>query len=173
MEQGIYPDVRRRRAFINRILDIEGGYVDNPDDPGGETNMGISRRSYPGEDIKNLLPSRATMIYVRDFYEPLRIDGIKDEAVVWALFDMGVNSGVAVTARRLQMAVNHVTGAALDVDGRIGPLTLDALNRARADILLVVLAAYRIMLHVAIVKKRPGTRQFVPGWTRRTRQTIV
>ena len=59
-------------AFINRILGHEGGYVNDPQDPGGETNWGISKRSYPGEDIKNLTLDQAAAIYRRDYWDMAR-----------------------------------------------------------------------------------------------------
>jgi lysozyme family protein len=51
---------------VAHLLHDEGGYVDNPADPGGETNFGISKQSYPDVDIKNLTAEQATEIYYRD-----------------------------------------------------------------------------------------------------------
>ncbi len=53
---------------VRIILAHEGGYVNHPADPGGETNMGISKRSYPDLDIKNLTVAMAKEIYFRDFW---------------------------------------------------------------------------------------------------------
>ena len=73
------------------ILHLEQGYVNDPDDPGGETKYGISKRTYPNEDIKNLTPERATAIYRADFWLP------ECEVLPWPLalyvFDVSVNSG--------------------------------------------------------------------------------
>ena len=75
------------------VLKFEGGYVDHPSDPGGETKYGISKRSYPNEDIKNLTVQRAGEIYHRDYWVPLKCDDL-----TWPLnlfhFDAGVNHGV-------------------------------------------------------------------------------
>ena len=51
------------------VLENEGGYVNDPADPGGETKYGISKRSYPALDIKNLTVEQATAIYLRDFWQ--------------------------------------------------------------------------------------------------------
>ncbi len=56
---------------FTRLLGNEGGYVNDPRDPGGETNWGISKRSYPTVDIKNLTRTQAEDIYMHDFWEPL------------------------------------------------------------------------------------------------------
>ena len=58
---------------INRILSHEGGYVDNPADPGGRTQWGISQRSYPNLDIKSLTRDQAIALYERDFWEPIKV----------------------------------------------------------------------------------------------------
>lgn len=165
--------IRRKRMFIQKIIDIEGGYVNDPNDPGGETNMGISKRRYPNEDIGSLTHGRASQLYLRDYYEPLRIDEVNDELIAWAIFDTGVHSGVKASARIVQKALNHITGSGLKVDGIIGPVTLGVLNRTRADLLSMVMAALRIMVQVGAVKKDPNTRKFVPGWTRRVRSTVI
>ena len=61
--------------FIGRVLTHEGGYVLDPRDPGGETRWGISKRSYPHVDIKNLSRESAVGIYRRDFWD--RVQGDK------------------------------------------------------------------------------------------------
>lgn len=76
-------------AFVRKW---EGGYVNDPDDPGGETKYGISKRAYPNEDIKNLTRERAEYLYKRDYWDPLDLDKYpQDKAVV--LFNVAVNMG--------------------------------------------------------------------------------
>lgn len=76
-------------AFVRKW---EGGYVNDPDDPGGETKYGISKRAYPKEDIKNLTRERAEFLYKRDYWDPLDLDKYpQDKAVV--LFNVAVNMG--------------------------------------------------------------------------------
>src|ERR1039458_5408099 len=73
---------------ISIVLTNEGGLVDDPNDPGGLTNYGISKASYPNLDIKNLTVAQATAIYLRDFW---LFGGIVNQAVATKLFDAYVN----------------------------------------------------------------------------------
>lgn len=80
------------RAF-QFLIGEEGGYVNDPKDPGGETKYGISKRAYPSEDIKSLTLDRAKHLYKRDYWD--RIDGDNrpwNEAL--CMFDCAVNMGV-------------------------------------------------------------------------------
>lgn len=111
-------------AFVMRP-DIEGGYVNNPRDPGGETNFGISKRSHPNEDIKNLTPQRAVEIYRSEYWNPVaaRVVDVAPR-LAFVLFDSSVNQGNGAAAKMLQ-GILHVAQ-----DGIIGPKTLDALQEA-------------------------------------------
>lgn len=80
--------------LLDHILRVEGGYVDHPDDPGGETKYGISKRSYPNVDIKNLTEQDARRIYTRDFIAPF-IDRIKDPRLLTLVVDAAVNHGIS------------------------------------------------------------------------------
>jgi lysozyme family protein len=101
------------------LIGHEGGYVNNPADPGGETKYGISKRAYPGEDIRNMTLDRAKAIYLRDYWSPAGCDGAP-YAIRFDLFDMAVNSGVKAAVRCLQ------TAAGSPADGILGPNTLRA-----------------------------------------------
>lgn len=89
---------------VAHVLEIEGGVVDHPDDPGGLTNMGISLRSYPQlgrAGILNLTRAQAIDIYHRDFWEPIAaMTG--DDRLRFAAFDAAVNHGLARAQRWLR-----------------------------------------------------------------------
>jgi lysozyme family protein len=106
------------RAF-RIVVGEEGGYVNDPRDPGGETKYGISKRAYPDEDIRNLTLDRARELYRRDYWDRVRGDELPYR---WALlvFDAAVNQGVEPAVRMMQDALGVM------VDGRIGPRTLAA-----------------------------------------------
>src|SRR5690606_39725856 len=87
-------DERFLRA-VEVVLEHEGGYVNDPRDPGGETNWGISKRAYPDLDIANLTRTDAIAIYYRDWWQRYEYDRLKDDAVVTKLLDMAVNMGPA------------------------------------------------------------------------------
>lgn len=111
-------------AAFQRLVGHEGGYVNDARDPGGETKYGISKRSYPGEDIKNMTLERAKEIYRRDFWGPAGCDAVP-HGIKFDLFDMAVNSGVKPAVRTLQRAAGLEDRA---VDGVLGPRTLQAVQ---------------------------------------------
>ena len=99
---------------FERVLGHEGGYVNDPADPGGETKFGISKRSYPSVDIKNLTIEQAIVIYRNDFWN--KIDGDQlPFSIAYQLFDFAVNSGTQTAIRYLQRAIGVAD------DGHWGP----------------------------------------------------
>ena len=82
------------QAVIMSTLEVEGGLVDHPNDPGGLTNHGISQRAYPNLDIRALTREQAIAIYHRDYWLPLP-DTLPD-GLRWMLFDVAVNHGLSV-----------------------------------------------------------------------------
>lgn len=106
---------------FERLIGHEGGYVNDPRDPGGETKYGISKRAYPGEDIAGMTLERARELYRRDYWGPAGCDAVPD-VVKFDLFDMAVNSGVKAAIRTLQRTVGT------EPDGVLGPVTLQAVQ---------------------------------------------
>ena len=104
---------------IARVIGVEAGYVNDPQDPGGETKWGISKRSYPDLDIANLTWDQAKAIYLRDFWERIECDQL-GAPVDEFLFDYAVNSGAEHAAMALQTALG------VPRDGDVGPRTLAA-----------------------------------------------
>lgn len=103
------------------LIGHEGGYVNHPNDPGGETKFGISKRSYPGENIPNMTLVRAKDIYQRDYWWKAGCD-LVPECVKFDLFDTAVNAGPKTAIQMLQRAVG------VEDDGVIGPKTMLALS---------------------------------------------
>lgn len=124
------------KAF-ERLIGHEGGYVNDPRDPGGETKFGISKRSYPAEDIKTLTLERAKAIYRRDFWGLAGCDAVPD-AMKFDLFDMAVNSGTVTAIKTLQRS------AGVTPDGLLGPITLQALNSTPAPRLVARFNGHRL-----------------------------
>lgn len=108
---------------IDRVLAHEGGYVNDPNDPGGETQWGISKRSYPQLDIRALTRDDAKAIYERDFWRPVAAVSTLDGALRFQLLDAAVNHGMGNAVRFLQRAVGVAD------DGHVGPLTRAAVER--------------------------------------------
>jgi len=76
------------------VLKWEGGYIDDKSDPGGETKYGISKRSYPALDIKNLTMDEAKAIYRKDYWERSGCDGVPWPMCL-VVFDTAVNMGLS------------------------------------------------------------------------------
>src|SRR5690606_38914271 len=112
---------------VEMVLRHEGGYVYDPADPGGETKYGISKRSYPQLDIRNLIREQAIEIYRRDWWDRYGYDRIKSLDVATKVLDLAVNMGPAAAHRLLQEALVFL-GHQLAVDGILGPKTLAAVN---------------------------------------------
>lgn len=112
---------------FDKLINHEGGYVNNPRDPGGETKYGISKRQYPQEDIKNLTLTRAKAIYAKDYWAGVGCD-LVPEGLKFDLFDTAVNSGPGRAVKLLQQTVGQAQ------DGVLGPLTLQALKTAPSSV---------------------------------------
>lgn len=102
---------------FEKLIGHEGGYVNNPKDPGGETKYGISKRSYPSLDIASLTLEDAKNIYKRDYWDKVRGDDLPYHTA-FAMFDAAVNSGVTQAIRFAQKVLG------VKVDGVLGPVTL-------------------------------------------------
>lgn len=147
--------------FIERLLDHEGGYVNNPRDPGGETKWGISKRSYPHLNIKTLTREEAIEIYRKDFWQ--RIHGSEiDKSVAFQALDGAVNSGIGNSVRWLQRA------ASVADDGIIGPVSLAAIKRAHPADLTLLYLAERLEFMTSLTK----WPDFGRGWARRIAKNI-
>ena len=144
---------------FDRLFANEGGYVDDPNDPGGETNWGISKRSYPNVDIKNLTRDSAKAIYLRDFWQ--RIDGLPD-LVIFHVFDFAVNSGIETAVRYLQRAVGVAD------DGHWGPVSIAAAKLLTPTEIILSLTAERLEYMTKLSNWPSASR----GWARRIAQNL-
>lgn len=112
------------REIIYSIIDeLEGGYVDDPKDPGGETKYGISKRAFPNEDIKNLTKHRAYELYKEFYWDKVKADTLP-YPLNMLVFDFAVNSGPVRAIQVLQMILK------VTQDGIIGPRTIAAAQKA-------------------------------------------
>lgn len=148
-------------TFIERILSHEGGYVNHPNDPGGETKWGIAKRSYPNVNIKALTREAAIEIYRRDFWAPME-KALVSDAVAYQALDSAVNHGMGNTVRFLQRAVGVAD------DGRIGPVTIGHLRAVNECDLLMRFLAERL----DFMTKLSVWPTFGKGWSRRIAQNL-
>jgi lysozyme family protein len=147
--------------IIEVVLEHEGGYVNDPDDPGGETNFGIAKRSHSDVDIKNLTKEGAKEIYKKEYWDKNKVESLPED--LWHIyFDMCVNQGRGLSVKILQIAAN-AKGAGLIVDGGLGPKTVKAL----VNVELERVRAYRIKYYADLVTRKPDLEKFYFGWFRR------
>lgn len=146
---------------VEIILSHEGGYVNHKDDPGMETNYGISKRSYPNLDIKSLTREEAKKIYLRDFWNKVRGDSLPF-GVALIMFDFAVNAGVGTAVKALQ----HAVGA--KEDGILGDLTMARVGTVNKNFICEKLTTYRILHYTSL--KTFGT--FGKGWIDRAIETL-
>ena len=148
--------------IIDNVLESEGGYVNDKDDAGGETNMGISKKAYPDLDIKNLTREAAKQIYYEDYCPPSKAEQLPNQ-LREVYFDMVVNFGKRGAAKVLQEACNGKNTYKIKADGMVGTATIGASKNLEPD----RLRAYRVLKFARIVIKKPTQEKFWFGWFRR------
>ena len=147
--------------IIEVVLEHEGGYVNDPDDAGGETKYGIAKRWYPDVDIKNLTKEQAKKIYHTDYWRRGKCDEVPPQ-LRHIYFDMCVNQGKSRAVKILQRAAN-AKGKDLKVDGGLGPKTIAAMDGVE----LQRVRAYRIKYYADLVTRKPDLERFYYGWFKR------
>ena len=153
---------------LETILHHEGGYVNHPKDPGGETNLGVTKRVYEEwggtKDMKELTPEDVEPIYQKNYWDKLKCDELP-EALALCVFDFGVNAGPGRAAKYLQSLVG-----ALPIDGGIGPMTLAAVDKY-IDKFSVELAVERYQeARQKYYEELSTFATFGRGWTRRVEE---
>ena len=149
------------KEIIEKVLEHEGGYVNDPKDLGGETKYGITKRFYPDVDIKNLTIEQATEIYKKDYWDKNKVESLPQN--LWHIyFDMCVNMGKRTAVKVLQRAAVN-KGRDIEVDGGLGPMTIGALKGVELD----RVRAFRVKYYVDLITARPEQEKFYLGWFRR------
>jgi len=180
------------RELAEEIVAREGGYVNDPDDPGGATKHGVTEATLArlghdtdgdgkvdAGDVRTLKPADAVEIFIAHYYNKPRIDALP-EALQPAVFDMYVNAG-ANAVRLLQELLNEM-GRSVAVDGIVGPETIAAARAAAAAAPDHIADAYGIArrnYYYALAERRPASRKYARardggkgGWIRRAEAFI-
>jgi len=142
---------------ILEVLKHEGGYVNHPNDPGGETNYGITKKVYPKLDIKNLTVEQAKEIYRKDYW----LSGLDEleYPIAAKIFDMVVNMGTRQAIKLVQRAVD------VSDDGILGKGTLAALKASPAP--LQSICNQQELFYNQLAIRKPSLKVFLKGWLRR------
>jgi len=165
--------------FFPHLLRFEGGFVNDPADPGGATNKGITLATFQRyaaavlgvaptlENLRALSDAQALKIYKLGYWDPLLADNIDDQLLAEILFDFHVNAGAAAV-RVLQGALND-TGAKPQIaaDGVMGPGTLQALQSTDQVAVYRIYKQRRIDYYRDLVARKPSLTKFLNGWLNR------
>lgn len=165
--------------LITRVIQREGGYVDNAADAGGPTKFGITlatlhewRKSpVSAVDVEGMTELEARRIYRARYFTGTGFDQVKDPQLLELLFDYGVNSGVGAPAAALQTVLKREGLYAGPIDGDFGPNSRAALAKVTNwPALFYALKCERYELLLRYVGRRPDQAQFAIGWANRLDQ---
>ena len=155
---------------LETILHHEGGYVNHPKDPGGETNLGVTKRVYEEfggtKDMKDLTVEDVAPIYKKGYWDKMKGDDLPN-GLDLCVFDFGVNAGPGRAAKYLQTMIGTVA------DGGIGPNTLAKLKEYVDEHGLAKSIDNYQEARQAYYEKLSTFATFGRGWTRRVDETTA
>lgn len=154
--------------YAPKLLQLEGGYTNHPDDLGGPTNKGITLatyRAYCGQEktinhLRNMSYGTWQNIMKDMYWDKCKADKIDNQSVAEIFVDWCVNSGTA-GIRKAQDIIG------VKPDGIVGPVTLSAINTSDPQILFDRLKSARQQFYINIVKNKPSQKVFMNGWMNR------
>jgi len=153
---------------LETILHHEGGYVNHSEDPGGETNMGVTKRVYEDfggtKDMKDLEFDDVAPIYKQNYWDRVKGDELPS-GLDLCVFDFGVNAGTGRAAKYLQTMIGTTA------DGGIGPNTLKALGNYIEDVGVEAAITEYQSRRQDYYESLPTFDTFGKGWSRRVRET--
>lgn len=170
---------------IKVILKHEGGWVDDPKDPGGETNFGISMLIIKREGItaqelglpnfdpgcmKLLTKENATKVYKRVFWDRYDYGSFNADIVATKIFDCAVNCGPKRAHVMAQKAANRLDKG-LNVDGVLGPISRVGINSCDPQQFADAMVTEMELYYTKISDARPSLKKFLPGWLKRAKWT--
>ena len=138
--------------IIGVILKHEGGYVNDPDDLGGETKYGISKRSFPNVDIKNLTKAEAIELYRHNYYIPLEIDKFTNMNLALNFMDMAVNAGTNNAKALLKKSKE--------------------IQKTSSSDIVTIYKALRVDYYKEVAKLR-NNQKFLAGWLNRVKTSNI
>jgi len=154
---------------LDMLLHHEGGFVNHPDDPGGMTNLGVTKAVYEKyikrhateAEMRALTKIDVSPIYRRNYWDRGHCDDLPS-GVDWSVFDWGVNSGMGRAAKALQRVVG------VTADGAIGPMTIKATYDMKPQDVIVKIHSSRQSFYESLTT----FKTFGRGWSRRNNETL-
>ncbi|MBI4778257.1 N-acetylmuramidase [Candidatus Desantisbacteria bacterium] len=172
-------------AAFALTMKAEGGYGNDPQDPGGETYKGIARKmnskwdgwviidmmknekNFPANlDSTVQLQEKIKAFYEVNYWDKIRGDEIENQHIAESIFDFAVNAGHIISAKLAQITVSA------EPDGVIGPVTIQKINSDDPRTFLAVFALNKIARYVGICDKRKESKKFFFGWVRRALEAV-
>lgn len=170
-------------AALEVVLKHEGGYVNDPADAGGETNWGISLRFLEREGLvpqdvglvgtewspgllRQLTRTAAGALYKACFWDRYRCGELLNQTVATKVFDAFVNMQPATAAKLAQRAA-VACGQRCDVDGRMGPETVAAINACGSEQFTAAMGGQQEAFYRGLVAAKPAQAKFLKSWLRR------
>lgn len=153
---------------LEMLLHHEGGFVNHPKDPGGMTNLGVTKKVYDAwigresteAEMRALTPEDVAPIYKKNYWDKVRGDDLPS-GVDWCAFDWAVNSGSGRPAKAIQRCVGATQ------DGAIGPKTLALVFDQDVERIIDYVYDRRQSFYESL----PTFKTFGRGWTRRNEET--
>jgi len=153
---------------LKRILKHEGGFVNDPLDSGGMTNLGVTKRvweEFVGHpvseaDMRALTPEKVGSMYKLKYWNSSYCE-VLPKGLDYVVFDFAVNAGTGRSVKTLQQAIGCVS------DGVIGPKTMAAINDANPKDLIAKFSDARADFYQGIVARKPDQARFIKGWLNR------
>lgn len=168
------------KQALQMVLQHEGGYVNDPNDPGGETYKGIARNmnsgwlgwilidiqkkqaNFPANLSNNSeLNTEIEHFYKINYWDRVKGDQINDQRVANTIFDFSVNAGVSTGSVLAQKVVDAKE------DGVLGNISIGAINAMQPEQFLSYYTIAKIARYIKIVKNRPSSQKYFYGWVRR------
>lgn len=159
----------QHKELIPFIKKWEGGFVNDPKDKGGATNMGVTIatfRQFFGvsqsiEQLKKITEEQWTYIFKKGYWDAFRADEIQSQAVANILVDWAWCSGTVTAIKQVQRLLG------VQADGIVGTQTLKAINAQIPQFLIAKIKNARIAFVQNIVKRNPSQKRFITGWLNR------
>ena len=154
---------------LEMLLSHEGGFVNHPDDPGGITNLGVTKKVYDEwigresteQEMRDLTPEDVGPIYKKNYWDRIKGD-LLPSGVDWCAFDWAVNSGKSRPSKAIQRAVGATQ------DGAIGPATIGLIMEKDPEEIINYVYGVRQDFY----KGLKTFETFGRGWTRRNKETL-
>lgn len=170
------------KISLKKLLDIEKGYSNHPDDTGGETYAGISRNNHPNwdgwkiidaiQDKKKIaehpeVAKKVNQFYELEYWNKIMGNFVNNQDLADEMLDCCVNMGIKIGITFIQRAINAINDPDIEVDSKMGDNTMQKLNSLSPKALLALLRYFETGYYLAIVERNSTQKIFLKGWLNR------